>query len=101
VAMPVKLPGPELGTAEQAEPNGADAEPAAPPELELSLIDGELDDAIVGSVLDELLDAAGEDAEGLLELLPHALALTAIAAEHSRAAAVLLRVENIISSLIQ
>jgi len=98
--MPVKLPGPELGTAEQAEPNGADAEPAAP-ELELSLIDGELDDAIVGSVLDELLDAAGEDAEGLLELLPHALALTAIAAEHSRAAAVLLRVENIISSLIQ
>jgi hypothetical protein len=98
--MPVKLPGPELGTAEQAVPNGADAEPAEPLELELSLIDDELD-AVDGAALDELPDAAGEDAEGLLELLPHALALTAIAAEHNRAAAVLLRVENMVSSLIR
>jgi hypothetical protein len=42
-----------------------------------------------------------EAADGLLELLLHALALTAMTAEHRIAAAVLLRVENMISSLIR
>nr|WP_228562230.1 hypothetical protein [Catenulispora rubra] len=84
--MPVKLPAPVAGTAEQAEPKGAEALVALPAEPVLAA-------AI------EVLDVAA--AAGLLELLLHALALTAIAAEHNRTAAVLLRVENIFSSLIQ
>jgi hypothetical protein len=91
--MPVKLPGPEVGTAEQAEPNGAEAEPA--------LMADELVAPMVGAAPDDEVVAAADEAAGLLALLLHALALTAIAAEHSRTAAVLLGVENMISSLIQ
>ena len=96
VAMPVKLPGPEAGTAEQAEPNGAEA----------AVVDmsEELEDPPAGAVLDELdelEDEAAGAAAGLLALLLHALALTAMTVEHRTAAAVLLRVENMISSLIE
>nr|WP_228554577.1 hypothetical protein [Catenulispora pinisilvae] len=96
--MPVKLPAPVDGTAAQAEPNGAEDEPAlidGLPVLEAEAEVGPED----GAALVEVLAAAAAD--GLLELLPHALALTAMAAEHSTAAAVLLRVENMIRSLIR
>ncbi|GAA1966134.1 hypothetical protein GCM10009838_24750 [Catenulispora subtropica] len=92
VAMPLKLPGPDVGTAEQAAPNGAEAALAV-------MSEEELEDPPVGAMLED--DDAAEAAAVLLVLLLHALALTAMTAEHSRAAAVLLRGENMFSSLIE
>nr|WP_223297603.1 hypothetical protein [Catenulispora acidiphila] len=96
--MPVKLPGPVVGTAEQALPNAA----VLPAAVLVSEEVVALVEPAAGVVLDAMLEEEVlEAAAVLLALLLHALALTAIAAEHSRAAAVLLRVENIFSSLIR
>ncbi|GAA2034013.1 hypothetical protein GCM10009839_38160 [Catenulispora yoronensis] len=100
-AMPVKLPAPLAGTAEQAAPNGAAA--AAPVMLGELL---ELLMPLVLPVLFELLPTAwvveadvGIAVDLLELLLLHALAPAAIAAEHTRAATVLLRTATMISSL--